>query len=250
MDDKSQKISQDEYRMNIKNMAVENGLNHLTDCEILELLLFFAINGKDTVPIAHRLIAEFGTIHEVFSADVEKLMAVEGVSESAASLIKLVPHYGAAITKNRHLGRPMLDREELAHLFMALHFGYKHERILLALFDDDMRLLDIMTLGEGDVASVHIDKRVVVTNIINTKATKLILSHNHPNGWARPSLDDIRTTEAFVGFCADYGAELVEHIIVGTDGATLMCANEYFRYRGRIPTERDKQVAMNLLEEQ
>ena len=55
------------------------GLDTFADHEVLELLLFFAIPRVDTNPIAHRLMARFGSLHAVLEAPAEQLCEVEGI---------------------------------------------------------------------------------------------------------------------------------------------------------------------------
>ena len=68
------------------------GPNAFAEHEILELLLFYALPRKDTNLLAHRLIARFGSLHGVLSADLEDLKQEEGVGEYTAILLKLVRH--------------------------------------------------------------------------------------------------------------------------------------------------------------
>ena len=56
----------------------------------MELLLFYCIPRKDTNPIAHRLLDEFGSLSRVFEATPKELMLVDGMGENAATLFSLI----------------------------------------------------------------------------------------------------------------------------------------------------------------
>jgi DNA repair protein RadC len=67
-----------------------HGLENLKDYEALELLLLYVACQKDMKPLAKRLIEHFGSFQTVLDASQEELMAIEGVGESGATLIKFI----------------------------------------------------------------------------------------------------------------------------------------------------------------
>ena len=81
----------DGHRERLRERYKENGLKGFNDINALELLLFYALPRKDTNPLAHELLNWFGSLQAVFSASVEELKDVPGISDSSAILIKLVP---------------------------------------------------------------------------------------------------------------------------------------------------------------
>ena len=60
-----------------------------TDEKLLELLLTYAIPQKDVQPLARKLIATFGSLSTVLSADITTLCKQEGIKEHSAVLLKL-----------------------------------------------------------------------------------------------------------------------------------------------------------------
>lgn len=66
--------------------------NSLSEAELLELFLTFAIPRRDVAPLAQDLLASFGSLPEIFVAPVSELMKVEGIGESTALLLQLIHH--------------------------------------------------------------------------------------------------------------------------------------------------------------
>ena len=62
----------------------------MPDYELLELVLFRAIQRRDTKGLAKRLIARFGSFAEVVNAPEPRLKEVEGVGEAVITEIKLI----------------------------------------------------------------------------------------------------------------------------------------------------------------
>ena len=81
----------DGHRQRIRARFLEHGLDNFEDHEALELLLSYTQPRKDVNPLAHRLIEHFGSFDAVFDAPIEELVKIDGIGESAAAMIKLVP---------------------------------------------------------------------------------------------------------------------------------------------------------------
>ena len=62
----------------------------LLDHELLEILLFSVLPRRNTNDLAHRLLNQFGSLHEVFSAPIEELTKVAGIGESIAAHIRCI----------------------------------------------------------------------------------------------------------------------------------------------------------------
>ena len=82
------------HRQRLKRQFLEAGLDSLSDVNCLELLLFYAIARRDTNPLAHALLEQFGSLSAVFNASPEQLQQGPGISEHAAVLLHAIPALG------------------------------------------------------------------------------------------------------------------------------------------------------------
>lgn len=64
----------------------------LSEAEILELLLTYAIPRRDVAPLAQALLDRFGNIGNVLTARYDELVTVPGIGEQAAIMIQVVAH--------------------------------------------------------------------------------------------------------------------------------------------------------------
>lgn len=221
----------DGHREKMRRRFLSGGLEHFADHEALELLLYYAIPRRDTNPIAHALMDRYGSLSAVLAAPVEDLQKVEGIGESAAILLKLVPH----ICSKARLADA--DRQELilntavragAYL-LERFYGERNEVIYQLCLDRKGKLLACKKLGEGNIASAALDVRKLVENAILHSASSVILAHNHPSGMASPSVEDYAATDRARNALEPIGVALADHIIVADGDFVSMADNGTIR---------------------
>lgn len=205
------------HRQRLKERFLRDGLDGFEKHNMLELLLFYTIPQKDTNPIAHALLDRFGSLGGVFSASVDELCTVNGVSEHTATLIKLIPEMWRNVACEirpdvrydsvNKLGRLMIDRLS----------GLTVETIILVLMDNSWHILEIIKLGEGSVNQVRMDTRKLIEHAIRTNAAMALLAHNHPNGTLVASPEDLVTTTAVAAAFQTIRVEFLEHLLVAGD---------------------------------
>jgi len=78
------------HRERLKARYIAGDEGAYTDEALLELLLTYAIPQKDVQPLAQKLIATFGSLSDVLSADITTLCKQEGIKEHSAVLLKLI----------------------------------------------------------------------------------------------------------------------------------------------------------------
>src|SRR5207237_1314014 len=65
------------HRPRVRERVLKAGIDSLPDYELLELLLFYAIDRIDTKPLAKRLLERLGTLGDVFAAEPAQLREFE-----------------------------------------------------------------------------------------------------------------------------------------------------------------------------
>lgn len=80
------------------------------------------------------------------------------------------------------------------------------------------RVLGIYNLSSGGLAGTVVDPRLVYMAALKANAHSIILAHNHPSGSTFPSEQDIRLTRNVYQAGKVLGIELLDHIIVSSQG--------------------------------
>lgn len=206
------------HRERMKKRFLEHGAEGLEDHKLLEILLYFALPRVDTNLLAHDLLEHFGSIDAVMEATPEELMSLAGVGENAATLIKLIPAIGQRylLSKNA-VGTVLANTEDAGQFLMPRFLGRRDETVLLVCLDTKMKAVSCRTVASGDVTAAHISVRKVVELALAQNAPFVILAHNHVNGLALPSSEDLATTQHLKNALAMVGVTLLDHIIVAGD---------------------------------
>ena len=79
------------HRQRMRRQLKTSGMDSLSDVQVLEVLLYYAIPRADTNPIAHRLLERFGSLSGVLEAAPDELLKIDGMGDAAAQLLCLIP---------------------------------------------------------------------------------------------------------------------------------------------------------------
>ena len=204
-----------EHRKRMKARFLEQGLENFNDHEKLEFLLYYALPRMDTNPIGHELINEFGSLSGVFDASIEDLCRVKGISEHTAILIKMIPQLARAYMCDLERERKTLGSFRAAgEYFSARFIGSSTEEFYVAYLDNSMRIIDCVHMSDGDINSTQVSTRKLISKALSTKASCVIMAHNHPGGVAIPSNNDLNVTNSCRMALEMSGVKLVEHYVV------------------------------------
>lgn len=205
------------HRERLRQRFRQAGLDAFAPHEVLELLLTYAIPRRDTKPIAYTLINRFGSLHGVLQADTEELKQVEGIGDTAATLISLMTPLFRAYRRSAEADAPEIKNGlQAVRCCEALFEGERYEKFYVIGLDARMRRLNIALISCGDVTEVRVYARHVLSALTECNAVGAILTHNHPSGTAQPSAEDIRLTSGIYQVLDGVDIKLYDHIIVST----------------------------------
>lgn len=211
------------HRQRVKDRFRKEGLENFADVHALELLLFYAIPRKDTKPIARRLLDSFGTLSGVLEASPEALKNVEGVGPNTALYLNLISEAGRYAATKREDGVQIFnDMNECGSYLVNFFRGRQEEEVWLLCMDAKCKLLSCQKVCEGGPESVSVSPRRAIELALSANASSAVLAHNHTNGMAKPSDEDIAVTYKLARGMNAVGIILVDHIVVSDGDFTSM----------------------------
>ncbi len=222
------------HRQRVKERFRKEGMDSFDEVHALELLLFYALPRVDTKPLARSLLDRFGSFPAVLEASQQELMGVNGVGESVATFIRLLNATVRYYLVRQKDAPTLLDTVEKCKDYLRRQFsGRGVETVFLLCLDAKCNLLNCYLLSEGDLSSAGIPIRRLVELSIASKATAVILAHNHPGGLAAFSPEDKLTTDMIADLLAQMGISLVDHFLYSDTEVVSMVECGKFRPRQR-----------------
>ena len=213
------------HRERVRKKFLENGFNGLEDYEVLELLLFYVIPRKDTKAIAKELIKKFKTLANVLKADTLELKTVNGLGDVAITFLKMMGALPEKIYKDELKNQKLIkdDKNKITDKEVLLSFlrnkiGYEDvEKFYVIYLSSSNEVIAFEESSSGTLDRSSIYPREIYKRVIMENAKSIIIAHNHPSGNTCPSKCDIDITNEIAKGLKNFGALLLEHIIITRD---------------------------------
>ena len=210
------------HRERIKEKFLKNGIDGFAEYEILELLLTYCIPRKDTKPIAKDLLNKFKTLDNVFKADFDKLSVIDGLGNNSIAFLKLIGDLPSIIYKDELKNKKLIDKEtlkisnkDILLKYLRNKIGYEEiEKFYVLYLSSSNEVIEFEENSVGTLYRSSVYPREIYKKIINLNAKSIILAHNHPSDNITPSKCDIELTNEIAKGLKNFGALLIEHIII------------------------------------
>ena len=210
------------HRERIKEKFLKNGIDGFAEYEILELLLTYCIPRKDTKPIAKELLNKFKSLDNIFKADFDKLSAIDGLGKNSIVFLKLMGDLPNIIYKDELKNKKLVDKEtlkisnkDILLKYLRNKIGYEEiEKFYVLYLSSSNEVIEFEENSVGTLDRSSVYPREIYKKIINLNAKSIILAHNHPSDNITPSKCDIELTNEIAKGLKNFGALLIEHIII------------------------------------
>lgn len=222
------------HRERVREEFLANSFNDSTpDHKILEMLLFYSIPRKNTNVIAHDLLDRFGSLSAVFEADITELKKIDGVGENTAIFLKLMVHVTKRYLTEKKITKKSARTTDISNFYEYItlqYFGKTTEFFMMTSFDVKGKLTGTDIIAEGDNSEVKISIRTVIANALRREAAYVVISHNHPKGFAVPSAADAESTGKINEALKSIKVDLMDHIIVTDDDYVSMRQSQAYTH--------------------
>ena len=217
------------HRLRLRNSLVDKGWENFQDYQLLEYILSCVQPRKDTNPLAHALISEFGSFANVLDASVEDLQTIKGVGERIATFLSSYPYIFKAYKKSKvKLGVDCSSPRKVFENFGSVISHMPNEEFYLICVDGNSRAISSKMISRGSNNEVSFTLKTILETAIRNQAFGVILLHNHPNSDCRPSKEDIEMTRRIYFNLYMNGIDVLVHLITCKDDIFFSFSNENY----------------------
>jgi len=217
----------DEYRLTLKKMPedirprerlLEKGATALNSSELLAILLRTGSKKETAIDMANKILHHCDGLKALANISIEELSSFDGIGLAKSAQIKAAIELGHRIYKEMNVNKPKITNpSDVVDLVMDMQFLNKEHFRLISL-NTKNHVVGIDEIFVGTLNSSIVHPREVFKKALEKNAASVVLVHNHPSGDPEPSRDDIQATGRLVKAGEILGIEVLDHIIIGTNG--------------------------------
>ncbi|MDO6680047.1 MULTISPECIES: DNA repair protein RadC [unclassified Shewanella] len=192
------------------------GAGHLSDAELLAVLLRNGIAGQNAVDLARDMIGQFGGLRALFCAPRSQVCQLSGVGPVKYAQLQAASEISKRISQeNLRRGQILVNPDLTRDYLMRQLADRSYEVFALLLLDSQHRVIQFVELFRGTINSASVYPREVVSLVLEKKAAAVIVCHNHPSGIAEPSQADRQITDRLKKALSTIDVSLLDHMVVG-----------------------------------
>ena len=215
MVESSYKIPQWPKNERPRERLLQHGPQHLTEAELLGILLGKGIRKKTAIDLARELLDRYESVQKLSSRSPSELATVKGIGSAKAAILSAAFELVRRIQSRKDADRPVFKRSsDVAGHYLPLMRDLRKEVFKVLLLNRANRFIKEVFISEGTLDASVVHPRDVFREALLEPAAAIILIHNHPSGNPSPSDEDLRITKQLVEAGRLLGIKVYDHIIL------------------------------------
>lgn len=218
-----EKQSLAEIRKEIRTSYLNNDYKHLSDYELLEKVICLSCDKCDYRLVTKNLFNTYHTLDRILKAPPRQLVHIDGVGETTAVYISCLGALRQRISENRNNEIFDFSSTENRKIYARNALRYlPQEHIIMLNLDKSKRLINKYELASGSVSSCSISPHEMAKHIVFDQPCYVMFAHNHPDGNAEPSNNDIMFSQNTANWLKGFKIGMLDHIIVSQEDSLSM----------------------------
>ncbi len=196
--------------------------------ELLAVLLSHGGAGRGVMEISRDLANLSGNESGLFELDGERIISIPGIGRARASVILAA----AELSRRKSAGKLRsssggFSPEATARWLLEKLRGRGKEFFYLLTFTRNYRLIQAHLMDKGDSSGTEVSVRDLYGTLIADRAYLALIAHNHPDGSAKPSQQDLDALLQAEHLLETIDVYLIDQYITGADGV-FSCRQDRF----------------------
>lgn len=195
---------------------VNNGVNTLSDTELLTILLKTGTKAKSAKNLAEEILKQTGNIYKLKNINIEELYKIKGIGITKAANILAAIELGNRVNSNNYtINGIKINSSSLVFEYYKNKIGDKLQEYFYCLYlNTAKKVIKDKLLFIGTVNNSIVHPREIFKEAYITSASSIICVHNHPAGTVLPSREDQLLTKKLVDIGNLLGIPIIDHVII------------------------------------
>ena len=214
-------------KMPIQRCISGEEISDLSNEELLAVLISTGSKNCSVIELARKILEKYESPAGLYSAGIRELTQEEGIGLVKAVKIQCALEFGKRIISNQDEITELSSPLNVWKFLLPELAGQKVEKFFALVLNNKNRLIKKSIISIGTVNETLVHPREVFIKAIREGGTSIIVAHNHPSGFLKPSKEDINTTERLAKAGNIIGIKLLDHVIVAAKGYLSMREEGY-----------------------
>ena len=192
------------------------GIQHLSDSELLAILLGSGTKNQTAVELARTLLHSSGNnLVDLGKQSLPDLVRIKGIGPAKAITLLAAMELGRRRAGMYPTEKVQVKSSETVYkLFHPLLGDLDHEEFWLLMLNRANRVLGRYKVSQGGLSGTVIDTRIILKKALDNLASSIIVCHNHPSGNMQPSDADVKITGKLRKAAEMLDIKLIDHVII------------------------------------
>lgn len=202
----------------------QQGRKSLTNSELLAIVIRSGTPKLSALDIAKQVLDSVNNDLNLLSRkSIEELIRFPGLGKAKATEILAVMELVRRKQQSKIQERATIKCSGDAYsLLSPIFMDLEHEEFYAIYLSRGNRVIKTAQISRGGVSGTVADGKLIFNYGLETKASGIILAHNHPSGNVSPSVADVHLTNSLKKFGDYIDVQILDHIIV--------TGNNYFSF--------------------
>jgi DNA repair protein RadC len=198
-----------------REKLLANGVQVLSNAELVAIFLRTGAKGKSAVDLARELLSQFGNLQNLLAASQKEFCQNNGVGSAKYVQLQAVLEISRRYLFEEMQNSLLLTNSRVVKEYLVAQIGgYQHEIFGCLFLNNKHRLICFRELFQGSIDHIQVYPREIVKEALALNAAAVIFAHNHPSGDITPSRCDREVTEVLEKALQPVAIRLLDHVIV------------------------------------
>ena len=208
--------SQDQPREKL----LAQGRKALSDAELIAILIGSGTRNESAVDLSKKILSSVDNeLVKLARLEVADLTTFNGIGNAKAISIVAALELGRRRKGTEKNVKPKITSSNDAYMALLPKLqDLNTEEFWVLMMNRQNEIIELKQISVGGVAGTVVDPKVIFKHALQSLASGIILSHNHPSGNLKPSKADIAITKKLKSAGESLEINVLDHLIISEQG--------------------------------